>query len=103
VRYPLVADVNHNICRTYNVEHPEAHVALRGTFVIDKKGVIRSQIVNDLPLGRNMDELLRLIDALEFHDKHGEVCPAGWTKGKAGIKPTTEGIAQYLADEAGAL
>ena len=103
VRYPLIADVNHSICRAYNVEHPTAHVALRGTFIIDKKGVIRSQIVNDLPLGRNMDELLRLVDALEFHDKHGEVCPAGWTKGKTGIKPTTEGIAQYLAAEAGAL
>jgi peroxiredoxin (alkyl hydroperoxide reductase subunit C) len=103
VRYPLVADVNHSICRAYNVEHPTASVALRGTFIIDKKGVIRSQIVNDLALGRNMDELIRLVDALEFNDKHGEVCPAGWTKGKTGIKPTTEGIAQYLAAEAGAL
>lgn len=100
VRYPLIADVNHSICRAYHVEHPTAHVALRGTFIVDKKGVIRSQIVNDLPLGRNMDELLRLVDALEFHDKHGEVCPAGWTKGKTGIKPTSEGIAQYLATEA---
>lgn len=103
VRYPLIADVNHSICRTYNVEHPTAHVALRGTYIIDKKGVIRAQIVNDLPLGRNMDELLRLVDALEFNEKHGEVCPAGWTKGKTGIKPTTEGIATYLAAEASAL
>jgi peroxiredoxin 2/4 len=103
VRYPLVADVNHSICQSYGVEHPEAHIALRGAFVIDKKGVIRSQIVNDLPLGRNFDELLRIIDALEFHEKHGEVCPAGWTKGKAGIKPTTVGIAEYLTAEAGSL
>jgi peroxiredoxin (alkyl hydroperoxide reductase subunit C) len=103
VRYPLVADVNHKICQAYGVEHPEAHVALRGAFIIDKKGVVRSQIVNDLPLGRNIDELLRLVDALEFHESHGEVCPAGWTKGKTGMKPTTEGVAQYLATEAGGL
>jgi|SRR5579862_3847975 len=100
VRYPLVADVNHQICQTYGVEHPSAHIALRGAFIIDKQGIVRSQIVNDLPLGRNVDELLRLIDALEFHEKHGEVCPAGWTKGKTGIKPTTEGIAQFLSTEA---
>lgn len=100
VQYPLIADVNHQICQAYGVEHPTAHVALRGAFVIDKQGVVRSQIVNDLPLGRNVDELLRLIDALEFHEKHGEVCPAGWTKGKAGMKPTSEGVASYLAAEA---
>lgn len=103
VRYPLVADVNHQICQAYGVEHPTAHVALRGAFVIDKQGVVRSQIVNDLPLGRNVDELLRLIDALDFHEKHGEVCPANWTKGKSGIKPTAEGIASYLGEEAASL
>ena len=103
IRYPLIADVNHQICQAYGVEHPTAHVALRGAFLIDKHGIVRSQIVNDLPLGRNVDELLRLIDALEFHEKHGEVCPAGWTKGKTGIKPTTEGIAKFLSDEAGQL
>jgi peroxiredoxin (alkyl hydroperoxide reductase subunit C) len=100
VRYPLIADVNHQICQAYDVEHPTAHVALRGAFLIDKHGVVRAQIINDLPLGRNIEELLRLVDALEFHDKHGEVCPANWTKGKAGIKPTTEGIAKFLASEA---
>lgn len=99
VRYPLIADVNHQICQAYGVEHPTAHVALRGAFVIDKNGIVRSQIVNDLPLGRNIDELIRLIDALEFHEKHGEVCPAGWTKGKAGMKPTTEGVAQFLSQK----
>lgn len=100
IKYPLIADVNHQICQAYDVEHPTAHVALRGAFVIDKNGIVRSQIVNDLPLGRNVDELLRLVDALEFHEQHGEVCPAGWTKGKTAIKPTTEGIAKYLATEA---
>lgn len=100
VHFPLIADVNHQICQAYGVEHPTANVALRGAFIIDKHGIIRSEIVNDLPLGRNVDELLRLIDALEFHEAHGEVCPAGWTKGKTGIKPTTEGIAKYLAAEA---
>ena len=100
VRYPLVADVNHRICQAYGVEHPTEHVALRGAFIIDKQGNVRSQIVNDLPLGRNIDELLRLIDALQFHEKHGDVCPAGWIKGKTGIKPTAEGIANYLADQA---
>lgn len=103
VGYPLIADVNHHICQAYGVEHPTAHIALRGAFVIDKQGIIRSQIVNDLPLGRNVDELLRLIDALDFHEKHGEVCPAGWTKGKTGIKPTAEGIANYLTSEAESL
>jgi peroxiredoxin 2/4 len=100
IRYPLIADVNHHICQAYGVEHPTAHVALRGAFIIDKKGIVRSQIINDLPLGRNVDELLRLIDALDFHENHGEVCPAGWTKGKAAIKPTSEGIAEFLSSQA---
>ncbi|EKD71643.1 MAG: hypothetical protein ACD_46C00139G0011 [uncultured bacterium] len=103
VRYPLIADVNHQICQAYGVEHPTAHIALRGAFLIDKHGMVRSQIVNDLPLGRNIDELIRLVDALAFHEKHGEVCPAGWTKGKASIKPTTEGIAEYLSEAVGEL
>ncbi len=103
VKYPLIADINHHICQAYGVEHPTAHVALRGAFLIDKQGIIRSQIINDLPLGRNIDELLRLIDALQFHEKHGEVCPAGWTKGKTAIKPTAEGIANFLAEKADAL
>lgn len=103
VNFPLLADVNHQICQAYGVEHPTAHVALRGAFIIDKNGVVRSQIVNDLPLGRNIDELIRLVDALEFHEKHGEVCPANWSKGKTGIKPTTEGIAAFLATESGQL
>ncbi|MHB1947824.1 MAG: redoxin domain-containing protein [Gammaproteobacteria bacterium] len=103
VRYPLVADVNHQICQAYGVEHPTAHVALRGAFIIDKHGNVRSQIINDLPLGRNIDEILRLIDAVQFHEEHGEVCPAGWNKGDVAIKPTAEGIASFLADKAVAL
>jgi peroxiredoxin (alkyl hydroperoxide reductase subunit C) len=103
VQYPLVADVNHQICQSYGVEHPTAHVALRGTFLIDKNGIVRSQIVNDLPLGRDMDELLRLVDALQFHENHGEVCPAGWNKGDTGIKPTADGIAKFLSTNADTL
>lgn len=100
VDYTLVADVNHNICQSYGVEHPEAGVALRGTFLIDKQGIVRSQIVNDLPLGRNIDELIRLVDALQHSEAHGEVCPANWQKGKATIKATPDGIATYLATNA---
>lgn len=100
VRYTMAADVSHKICQAYGVEHPEAGVAFRGAFVIDPKGVVRAQIVNDLPLGRNIEELIRLVDALQFVDQHGEVCPAGWNKGDKGMKPTTEGVAQYLAENA---
>lgn len=100
VKFTLVADINHAICQSYGVEHPVAGVALRAAFLIDKQGMVRSQIVNDLPLGRNMDELLRLVDALQFHEEHGEVCPAGWNKGDVGIKPSPEGIANYLGENA---
>lgn len=100
VDYPLIADMTHTICQAYGVEHPVAGVALRGAFIIDKAGVVRSEIVNDLPLGRNVDELLRIIDALQFHEEHGEVCPAGWTKGQAGMKASPEGVAAYLAEHA---
>jgi peroxiredoxin (alkyl hydroperoxide reductase subunit C) len=103
VRYPLIADVKREIAQSYGILHPTAHIALRAAFLIDKQGIVRAQIVNDLPLGRNIDELLRLVDALEFHDKHGEVCPAGWSKGKAGITPTIDGIAKFLDNEAAAL
>jgi peroxiredoxin (alkyl hydroperoxide reductase subunit C) len=98
VDYTMVSDVNHRICQAYGIEHPEAFVAFRAAFIIDKAGVVRSQIVNDLPLGRNIDELLRLIDALEHHEAHGEVCPAGWLKGKGGMKATKQGVAEYLAE-----
>lgn len=103
VRFTMAADMNHSICQSYGVEHPVAGVAFRGAFVIDKNGVVRSQIVNDLPIGRNIDELLRVIDAIDFFETHGEVCPAGWQKGKPGMKASTEGVAAYLAEHAGSL
>lgn len=99
VGYPLVADVSHAICQAYGVENA-AGLALRGTFIIDKQGIVRSQIVNDLALGRNVDELIRLVDALQFHEEHGEVCPAGWNKGDKGMKASPEGVAAYLAENA---
>lgn len=103
VGYTMVADVNHRICQDYGVEHPEAGVALRGTFLLDKSGMVRSEIVNDLPLGRNMDELIRLVDALQFHETHGEVCPAGWQKGDKGMTASGAGVADYLAGNAESL
>lgn len=102
VGYPLVADIKHEICRAYDVE-AAGGVAFRGSFLIDKAGVVRHQVVNDLPLGRNVDEMLRMVDALQFTEEHGEVCPAGWNKGKAGMKPSTEGVASYLAQHAESL
>ncbi|HEY7864446.1 MAG TPA: peroxiredoxin C [Psychromonas sp.] len=98
VQYPLVADVKHEICKAYDVELEAAGVALRGSFLIDKNGVVRHQVVNDLPLGRNVDEMLRMVDALQFHEEHGEVCPAQWVKDKAGMEATPEGVAKYLSE-----
>ena len=98
VNFTMVADITHSICQSYGVEHPAAGVALRGAFIIDKAGVVRSQIVNDLPIGRNIDELLRIIDAMQFFEEHGEVCPAGWQKGKAGMKASAQGVADYLSN-----
>ena len=111
VKYPLVADLDHSICHDYDVEVGGGvaedgsyvggkGIAFRGSFLIDKSGVVRHQVVNDLPLGRNIDEMLRMIDALQFTEEHGEVCPAGWNKGDKGMKGSTEGVAEYLAEEA---
>ena len=100
VKYALAADVKHEIAQAYGIEHPEAGVALRASFLIDKNGVVRHQIVNDLPLGRNIDEMLRMVDALQFHEEHGEVCPAQWEKGKEGMKDSPEGVAKYLKQNA---
>ena len=99
VKYALVADVKHEICKAYDVE-ADAGVAFRGSFLIDKNGIVRHQVVNDLPLGRNIDEMIRMVDALQFTEEHGEVCPAGWNKGKAGMKADTKGVAEYLAKHA---
>lgn len=98
--YTLIADVDHSICRSYGVEHPEASIAFRGAFLIDQNGLVRSQVVNDLPLGRNIDELIRLVDALQFHEENGEVCPAGWNKGDKGMEATPQGVATYLTEYA---
>lgn len=100
VKYTLVADVKHEVCQAYDVEHPDAGVAFRGSFLIDEEGMVRHQVVNDLPLGRNIDEMLRMVDALAFHEEHGEVCPAGWTEGKSGMDASPEGVAKYLSAEA---
>lgn len=103
VRYTLVSDITHIICRSFGVEHPEKGVALRGAFLIDKKGIVRSQIVNDLPLGRSIPEIIRLVDALQFHEEHGEVCPANWNKGQKGMQASAAGVAKYLSENAARL
>ncbi len=97
VQYTMVADLTHSIAQNFGVEHPEKGVAFRGTFLLDKKGVVRHMVVNDLPLGRNMDEIGRMVDALAYFEEHGEVCPAGWKKGDKGMKASTAGVAEYLA------
>jgi peroxiredoxin (alkyl hydroperoxide reductase subunit C) len=98
VRYPMVADLTHRISRDYDVETPNGAVAYRGSFLIDKEGIVRHQVINDLPLGRNIDEMLRMIDALQFTEVHGEVCPAGWKGGDAGMKASLDGMVEYLAE-----
>lgn len=97
VTYPLVADLNKNIARDYQVLDEEAGIAFRGLFLMDKDHIIRHQLVNDLPLGRSVDEALRLLDALIFHEENGEVCPANWQKGEKSMKPTPEGLATYFS------
>jgi len=110
ITYPIIADTNKTISDAYDVLLGEytydeegalvatdTMIAYRGLFLIDKKGVVRHQIVNDLPLGRNVDEAIRMVDALQFVEENGEVCPANWTKGDAGMTATHEGVANYLA------
>ncbi len=99
IQYPLVADLTKQIARDYDVLMGEA-VALRGTFLIDQEGVVRHQVVNDLPLGRSIEEALRMVDSLIFNQQNGEVCPAGWNKGKKGMKADAKGVADYLANNA---
>ena len=117
VHYPIISDLDKSIARKYDVllgaeeafvatEDDDLEttvggdVALRGSFLIDEKGVIRHSVINDLPLGRNIDEMLRMIDALDHHNAHGEVCPAGWTEGKTAMKPSNDGVKEYLSAEA---
>jgi len=99
VRYTLVADTKHSICQDYDVETDDG-VAFRGSFLIDEDGQVRHQVVNDLPLGRNVDEMLRMVDALAFHQEHGEVCPAGWKDGDKGMDASPDGVAAYLSENA---
>ncbi|WP_024851325.1 peroxiredoxin [Hydrogenovibrio kuenenii] len=99
VKFPLVADLGGSIMEAYGIVHP-GNVALRGAFLVDDQGIVRHQVVNDLPLGRNVDELVRMVEALQFHEEYGEVCPAGWNKGDSGMKDTPEGVADYLSKNA---
>jgi peroxiredoxin (alkyl hydroperoxide reductase subunit C) len=99
INFPLVADLTKQIARDYDVLLDDS-VALRGSFLIDKDGTIRHAVINDLPLGRNVDEMLRMVDAMIYTNEHGEVCPAGWTKGDEAMKPDSKGVAEYLAKHA---
>lgn len=103
VKYTLAADITHNIAKAYDVEHPEVGVAFRGAFIIDRDKKVRSQIVNDLPLGRDISDILRLFDALQFTEENGEVCPAGWQKGQKGMTASPDGVKEYLANNAESL
>lgn len=102
VQFPMVADLTKSIARSYDVLLGDA-VSFRGTFLIDGAGVVRHQVVNDLPLGRNVDEALRMVDALQFHEEFGEVCPAGWERGDEGMKADATGVAKYLKKNAAKL
>jgi peroxiredoxin (alkyl hydroperoxide reductase subunit C) len=97
IQYPLVADLTKDICRKYGVLFKDAGVAFRGTFLIDREGVVKHGVVNDLGLGRNIDETLRMVRALQHHEQHGEVCPANWDEGEDAMAPTAEGVASYLS------
>ena len=99
IQFPMVADIGGQIAKDYDVLCP-ANLAFRGTFLIGKNGVVAHQVINDLPIGRDIDELLRVIDAKTFTDEHGEVCPANWRKGQKAMKPTAEGVAEYLKENA---
>ena len=98
VRYTMAADIDHQICKDYDVEAETPAAAYRGSSLIDQNGMFRRQVVNDWPLGRNIDEMIRMVDALQFHEEHGEVCPAGWNKGDSGMDASPAGVASYLAE-----
>jgi len=99
IQIPMVSDINKNISKAYNVLNDDG-ISLRGTFIIDEKFIVRHLLVNDLPIGRNVEEAVRVIDAINYHEENGEVCPAGWQKGEAAILPSHKGIADYLASNA---
>ncbi|MEI6833885.1 MAG: peroxiredoxin [bacterium] len=96
VTYPVIADIHKTISRDYDVLIPEAGIALRGTFLIDKNGVVQQQTINNLPLGRNVDEMIRLLEALQYTETHGEVCPANWKKGETAMKATQDGLKTFF-------
>lgn len=97
VTYPIVSDLNKTICQNYGVLMHQEGIAYRGLYLIDRQGVVRHQVINDLPIGRSVDETLRTLDALIFFEKHGEVCPANWQSGSNSMKPTQEGLEKYFA------
>lgn len=96
VKYPILADIHKTIARSYGTLFEDAGVAFRGLFLIDKDGVVQSVTVNNLPLGRNVEEALRVLDAMQYHEEHGEVCPANWKKGEGGMKANTEGLKNWF-------
>jgi peroxiredoxin (alkyl hydroperoxide reductase subunit C) len=96
ISYPLVSDIHKSIARDYEVLKEDEGIAYRGLFLMDRNGVVRHQLINDLPLGRSVDEAIRLLDALIFHEQHGEVCPANWKSGSKAMKPTDQGLAEYF-------
>lgn len=98
IQYPLISDFNKEISRAYDVLQEEEGIAFRGLFLIDKKGIVRHALINDLPLGRSVDEALRMIDALSFFEKEGEVCPANWKKGAKSMRTTSEGLEEFFKD-----
>jgi len=97
VDYPLISDLNKTIAKDYDVLFEQEGIAYRGLFLIDKKGVVRHQVINDLPLGRSVDEAIRMLDALNYFEQHGEVCPANWNQGAKTFKPSNEGLEEYFA------
>lgn len=97
VQFPIVSDLKHEIMKAYGVEHPDG-VSLRASFLIDKEGIVQHQMVNNLPLGRNVDEMIRIVDALQYVEENGEVCPANWEKGDVAMKPTADGVKDYLSN-----
>ena len=96
VGFTMAADMTHGVCCAYDVEAADRTAALRATFLVDTKGVVRYQAVNDTPLGRDIDEILRIVDALQYCDEHGELCPAGWRSGDPAIKDSVDGVTEYL-------
>jgi peroxiredoxin (alkyl hydroperoxide reductase subunit C) len=96
ITYPIISDINKSIAKSYDVLKEDEGIAYRGLFLIDREGIVRHQLINDLPLGRSVEEALRLIDALIFFERHGEVCPANWKSGAKAMKPTQQGLAEFF-------